>query len=92
MLFEFQGRRSHSEGSTWKNVLSKLKMMLPYIWPKGDCWLQFVVIFCLLLLATGRVVNVFVPIYYKYIGMSHVQLNTSVQAKWYNVSSYMYFA
>ncbi|XP_059174693.1 ATP-binding cassette sub-family B member 6-like isoform X2 [Physella acuta] len=58
---------SGSQGSTWRNVFAKMKMMLPYVWPKGSSLLQFVVGVCLILLALGRAVNVFVPIYSKLI-------------------------
>ena len=54
--------------STWSNVLSKVKLMVPYVWPKGSFGLQAVVIMCLLILGVGRVLNVFVPLYSKYIG------------------------
>ena len=55
-------------GSTWSNVLSKVKLMVPYVWPKGNVMLQLTVILCLIILGAGRVLNVFVPIYSKYIG------------------------
>jgi len=44
-------------------------MMGPYIWPKGSWWRQLIVFGCILILAVGRGINVFVPIYNKYIGM-----------------------
>ncbi|KAH9496236.1 ATP-binding cassette sub- B member 6, mitochondrial [Bulinus truncatus] len=53
--------------STWRNVLVKMKMMLPYVWPKGSLVLQLTVGICIVLLAAGRAVNVFVPIYSKLI-------------------------
>ncbi|XP_053373484.1 ATP-binding cassette sub-family B member 6-like [Mercenaria mercenaria] len=55
------------EGSTWSNVLKKLKLMAPYVWPKGSWWRQLIVLGCILILAAGRGINVFVPIYNKYI-------------------------
>ncbi|KAL8615692.1 hypothetical protein ACOMHN_007445 [Nucella lapillus] len=58
---------SQQTTSTWANVLSKVKLMIPYVWPKGDIFLQVTVLICLLILAAGRVLNVFVPIYSKYI-------------------------
>ena len=58
--------------STWTNVLSKVKLMLPYIWPKGSVVLQLTVVTCLIILGAGRVLNVFVPLYSKYIGESAV--------------------
>ena len=44
--------------------------MLPYVWPKGNMFLQLTVVACLVILAIGRVLNVFVPLYSKYIGES----------------------
>ena len=46
--------------------------MLPYIWPKGSVVLQLTVVTCLIILGAGRVLNVFVPLYSKYIGESAV--------------------
>ena len=58
---------SQPQGSTWNNVVRKLKVMVPYVWPK-ELLLQLCVVACLLLLVCGRVVNLFTPIYYKKIG------------------------
>lgn len=38
------------------------------MWPKGNVVLQLLVLLCLGLLGVERVINVFVPIYYKNIG------------------------
>ncbi|KAK3604753.1 hypothetical protein CHS0354_017861 [Potamilus streckersoni] len=64
---EEQGNTIQANESTWKNVWKKLKIMIPYVWPKGSWWRQIVVIFCLVLLVAGRVNNIFVPLYSKYI-------------------------
>nr|XP_008194673.1 PREDICTED: ATP-binding cassette sub-family B member 6, mitochondrial isoform X2 [Tribolium castaneum] len=53
--------------STWRNLWKKVRILAPFIWPKKDVLLQFRVIFCFLLLAGGRVINLYVPIYNKYI-------------------------
>ncbi|CAH0548530.1 unnamed protein product [Brassicogethes aeneus] len=53
--------------STWKNAYKKMKTLAPFLWPKRDCSLQLRVMFCFLLLAFGRVVNLYVPIYNKMI-------------------------
>ncbi|KAK7109557.1 ATP-binding cassette sub-family B member 6-like [Littorina saxatilis] len=58
---------SSGSASTWSNVFSKVKLMLPYVWPKGNVFLQMTVVVCLVILALGRVLNVFVPLYSKYI-------------------------
>ena len=62
-----QQRRSASEGSTWRGLWRKLRVLLPYLWPKKSYLLQLNVILCFILLAGVRVANVFVPIYYKKI-------------------------
>uniref|UniRef100_UPI00358F1561 ATP-binding cassette sub-family B member 6 isoform X1 n=2 Tax=Myxine glutinosa TaxID=7769 RepID=UPI00358F1561 len=61
------GNNSSSGGSTWAGFRKKLSLLLPYMWPKGNPCLQLTVMVCLLLLSGERVVNVFVPIYYKNI-------------------------
>ena len=65
-----QQRRSASDGSTWQGLWRKLRILLPYLWPKKSYLLQLNVILCFLLLAGVRVANVFVPIFYKKIGQS----------------------
>ena len=72
-LFSFQAETSPEQDSTWKNVLSKLKMMAPYVWPKGSWWRQLIVLACLILLGAGRGINVLVPLYNKYIGMFNIR-------------------
>ncbi|KAL1502511.1 hypothetical protein ABEB36_007645 [Hypothenemus hampei] len=53
--------------STWRNFWKKMKILMPFIWPKKDVVLQFRVLICFLLIAGGRVVNLYVPIYNKLI-------------------------
>ncbi|KAJ1522945.1 hypothetical protein ONE63_002084 [Megalurothrips usitatus] len=57
---------SDQSGSTWRNFWRKIRLLLPYLWPK-EVLLQFRVLFCFMLLAGGRVLNVYVPIYSKKI-------------------------
>ncbi|XP_071158913.1 ATP-binding cassette sub-family B member 6-like [Mytilus edulis] len=64
---EDEVRSNQGQESTWSNVFKKLKIMIPYVWPKGSLWRQSLVILCLVSLGIGRAVNVFVPIYSKYI-------------------------
>uniref|UniRef100_A0A3P9NZK0 ATP-binding cassette sub-family B member 6 n=1 Tax=Poecilia reticulata TaxID=8081 RepID=A0A3P9NZK0_POERE len=54
--------------STWQGFRKKVRLLLPYMWPRGNIVLQLLVVFCLGLLGVERVINVFVPIYYKNIG------------------------
>lgn len=50
-------------GSAFRNAFKKLRKLLPYLWPKKDVVLQITVLLCILLLAAGRVVKLFLPIY-----------------------------
>ncbi|XP_040888655.1 ATP-binding cassette, sub-family B (MDR/TAP), member 6a [Toxotes jaculatrix] len=59
--------RTEDNQSTWQGFRKKVRLLVPYMWPKGDIFLQLLVIFCLLLLGVERAINVFVPIYYKNI-------------------------
>ncbi|XP_066467709.1 ATP-binding cassette sub-family B member 6 [Tiliqua scincoides] len=69
--------------STWRGFGQKIRLLADYIWPHGSSPLQWLVIFCMMLMGLERVINVFVPIYYKYIvndlaaGIAwHLLLNT----------------
>ncbi|KAL0103387.1 hypothetical protein PUN28_017568 [Cardiocondyla obscurior] len=53
--------------STWKNLWYKIKILAPFLWPKSNFWLQLKVMFCILLLLCGRLINLYVPIYNKKI-------------------------
>ncbi|XP_046429575.1 ATP-binding cassette sub-family B member 6 [Neodiprion fabricii] len=63
----FRQNRLDDNSSTWKNAWHKIKTLAPFLWPKTDILLQFRVLFCFILLASGRVVNLYVPIYNKKI-------------------------
>ena len=54
--------------STFANIWRKCVLMWPYVWPRKNLPLQLLVVSCVVLLAIGRVVNLFLPIYYKKIG------------------------
>ena len=51
--------------SPFKNFWKKTKRLWPYLWPKGDLGLQLRVLICFSCLAIGRVVNLYVPLYYR---------------------------
>uniref|UniRef100_A0A3Q2Y4Z2 ATP-binding cassette sub-family B member 6 n=1 Tax=Hippocampus comes TaxID=109280 RepID=A0A3Q2Y4Z2_HIPCM len=75
--------RPDENQSTWQGFTQKAKLLLPYMWPRGNVWLQLLVLFCLVLLGVERAINVFVPIYYKNIneltdGTSWNTLTTTV--------------
>ncbi|KAL4715897.1 hypothetical protein ACJJTC_013197 [Scirpophaga incertulas] len=53
--------------STFHNVFSKLRVLLPFLWPRKSLCLQIYVFICILALIAGRVTNLFVPIYNKLI-------------------------
>lgn len=59
--------RAEENQSTWQGFRKKVRLLVPYMWPKGNVILQLLVLFCLGLLGIERAINVFVPIYYKNI-------------------------
>ncbi|KAF1382924.1 hypothetical protein PFLUV_G00148870 [Perca fluviatilis] len=61
---------SSSLPSVWQGFGRKVKLLLPYVWPKGNAALQGLVLLCVGLLAAERLVNVLVPVYSKNIGTS----------------------
>uniref|UniRef100_A0AAZ3SPY2 ATP-binding cassette, sub-family B (MDR/TAP), member 6b n=1 Tax=Oncorhynchus tshawytscha TaxID=74940 RepID=A0AAZ3SPY2_ONCTS len=60
--------KSSQTVSTWHGFGQKVRLLTPYLWPRGSLPLQVMVLLCLALLAMERVINVFVPIYSKNIG------------------------
>ena len=48
--------------SSYADFFSKLKKVMPYIWPANDRWLQFLVVLCFALMVLGLVINVFTPL------------------------------
>ncbi|RVE75415.1 hypothetical protein OJAV_G00016570 [Oryzias javanicus] len=59
--------RTEENLSTWQGFRRKVRLLVPYMWPRGNVFLQVLVLFCLGLLGVERAVNVFVPIFYKNI-------------------------
>ncbi|XP_055382826.1 ATP-binding cassette sub-family B member 6 [Condylostylus longicornis] len=53
--------------SAFRNAFKKLRKLFPYIWPKKDFLLQSRVLICILLLISGRVIKLFLPLYRKAI-------------------------
>ena len=53
--------------SAFSDLWSKTKLLLPYVWPRGHRLLQLRVAVCFLILVAVRVINVYVPVYYKKI-------------------------
>ena len=60
----FVKRRSKS---AFADLWLKCKLLFPYVWPRGQPLLQLRVVVCFLILVAVRVINVYVPIYYKKI-------------------------
>uniref|UniRef100_A0A4W5K9M1 ATP-binding cassette sub-family B member 6 n=1 Tax=Hucho hucho TaxID=62062 RepID=A0A4W5K9M1_9TELE len=65
---DVEGGTGQESQSTWKDFGQKVRLLVPYMWPRGSMLLQGLVLLCLCLLGLERVINVFVPIYYKNIG------------------------
>lgn len=61
-------QRQNDNQSTFRNFWKKIRTLAPFLWPRKDFCLQFRVIVCFLLLAGGRAINLYVPIYNKLIG------------------------
>lgn len=59
--------RTDENQSTWQGFTKKVRLLVPYMWPRKNIFLQVLVLFCLGLLGVERAINVFVPIYYKNI-------------------------
>uniref|UniRef100_A0A671WPM4 ATP-binding cassette sub-family B member 6 n=1 Tax=Sparus aurata TaxID=8175 RepID=A0A671WPM4_SPAAU len=59
--------RTEDNPSTWHGFRRKVRLLVPYMWPRNNIILQLLVIFCLGLLGVERAINVFVPIFYKNI-------------------------
>ncbi|CAJ0942397.1 unnamed protein product, partial [Mesorhabditis belari] len=53
--------------STWSNFSRKISMIAPYVWPKKSLSLQLRVGFCMFLLLFGRLINVALPLFSKWI-------------------------
>lgn len=61
LLADEEEERGSSRRSPWRGVGAKVCLLLPFLWPRRSWRLQGLVLLCLLLLAAGRVVNLFVP-------------------------------
>ncbi|XP_065187945.1 ATP-binding cassette sub-family B member 6-like [Sycon ciliatum] len=68
--------------SPFNNFCKKTKRLWPYLWPKGSVGLQLRVLICFSCLGLGRVVNLYVPIYYRDIinDFTNPVVNTSSPA------------
>lgn len=83
------GTAADENRSTWRNMYKKMRTLMPFLWPKRDCVLQFRVLICFVLLAGGRVINLYVPIYNKMIVDSMTFLPLSF--RWDLIVTYVAF-
>nr|XP_032813025.1 ATP-binding cassette sub-family B member 6, mitochondrial [Petromyzon marinus]XP_032813026.1 ATP-binding cassette sub-family B member 6, mitochondrial [Petromyzon marinus] len=67
LLGDAGAARAAPNASAWTDFRKKVRLLVPYMWPRGSVRLQLAVLLCLVMLAGERVVNVFVPLYYKNI-------------------------
>ncbi|CAI5446278.1 unnamed protein product [Caenorhabditis angaria] len=56
-----------SNASAWNNMSKKIVMVAPYVWPTKSIYLQLKVVICLFLLVAGRLINVALPVFSKWI-------------------------
>ena len=61
----------------FSNFSHKISLIAPYVWPKKSVGLQIRVAICLLLLVLGRLINVALPLYSKWIGRLFLLINFS---------------
>ncbi|KAK7872158.1 hypothetical protein R5R35_001724 [Gryllus longicercus] len=78
-----------AKGSTLKYIFRQMKMLLPYMWPKKDLKLQIYVLLCITLLLGGRVVNLYAPLYSKYIVES--MTGSKLEFRWDLLMFYVLF-
>jgi len=56
---------SQPEPSAFANLFSKLRKLVPFMWPRKNWRLQVVILISVLLLVLGRVINLLVPLSYR---------------------------
>uniref|UniRef100_A0A9J2P505 ABC transporter domain-containing protein n=2 Tax=Ascaris TaxID=6251 RepID=A0A9J2P505_ASCLU len=76
-----------SSDSSWSKISKKMALILPYIWPRKSMALQARVLFCVVLLIAGRGLNVYLPLYSKWIVMGGF-LNTLRTYLWIPIQQY----
>ncbi|XP_057320450.1 ATP-binding cassette sub-family B member 6 [Microplitis mediator] len=81
--------RPDDNQSTWKNIWYKITTLSPFLWPTSYL-LQLRVIFCFSLLAAGRAINLYVPIYNKKIVDSVTDLSIN-NYRWDLIVIYVLF-
>uniref|UniRef100_A0A8C6Z572 ATP-binding cassette sub-family B member 6 n=1 Tax=Nothoprocta perdicaria TaxID=30464 RepID=A0A8C6Z572_NOTPE len=64
---DVENTQVRSPGPPCWDFRRKLRLLVQYMWPRGNRLLQGLVLFCMALMGLERAINVFVPIYYKNI-------------------------
>ncbi|KAF8606276.1 hypothetical protein BDV93DRAFT_489721 [Ceratobasidium sp. AG-I] len=54
-------RPARAETLTWAETGTRLRRLLPYLWPSKNYSLQLLAVLCLLIVAVGRAVNAYLP-------------------------------
>ncbi len=62
------GEEAPQPVSRWQRFKQRTVTLFPFIWPKSSIRLQVHIIICLSILVIARVVNLYVPIFYKNVG------------------------
>eukprot|EP00043_Microstomoeca_roanoka_P013838 m.136026 g.136026 ORF g.136026 m.136026 type:complete len:877 (-) comp15861_c0_seq2:159-2789(-) len=62
-----QGTVNQRSGTTFADIRLRFAVIWPFLWPKGNWRLQARVLVCVILLVSGRVINLYVPVSYKRI-------------------------
>ncbi|XP_074659059.1 ATP-binding cassette sub-family B member 6-like [Tubulanus polymorphus] len=75
--------------STWAGIVSKIRMIYPFVWPKGHLLLQMRVLLCMLVLIAGRVVNLLVPVTYKK-SVDYLTLGSQANFRWGLISLFVF--
>lgn len=73
-------------GSTFSGFSAKVKLLWPFLWPKGHFVLQVRIVLCIITLVGIRIVNVLVPLYYKRI---IDKLSTQVSPDYVTTNGYL---
>uniref|UniRef100_T1JKF5 ATP-binding cassette sub-family B member 6 n=1 Tax=Strigamia maritima TaxID=126957 RepID=T1JKF5_STRMM len=83
--------QTESQGSAFRNVCSKVRRIMPMIWPKKSIGLQLVVLVCFGLLLVQRVVNPLTPLFYKHIidSLTYSDSKTDLLYRWDLILIYM---
>ena len=80
-----------STRSTWGNIVYKSKLVMDATWPRDSYILQLKILICVLILIMGRVLNLFMPITYKYVIDSLTPALNSSSSQYSNYNNKPFF-